>query len=73
VSLDERIAIHDALSPHIDPWAAMWWYETGVRVSALGHPWRFVPYGPALADRLNMALRPYRYTMRRKVRKAFHI
>jgi len=68
---EERATILDRLDPRIDAWAAMWWGTHSVQAAAIGHPWRRVAYGPGLLCRMNAALRPYRYTMRRKVRKVY--
>jgi hypothetical protein len=71
VSDEECIALLAHLSPHIVDWSTLWWGAQSVQVAALGHPWQTVPYGAGLVMRLNAALQPYRYTMRRKIRKAF--
>lgn len=68
---DERNTVLEQLDPRIGAWFTMWWYPQGVQAAALGHPWRNIPYGPLLLHGLNAAGRPYRYTMRRKIRKAF--
>jgi hypothetical protein len=66
---EERNAIYDALHPRIGAWAAIWWGVNSVQAAALGHPWQTVQYGARLVQDLNAVLRPYRYTMRRKMRR----
>lgn len=68
---EERNTILGQLDPRIGGWFTMWWYPQGVQAAALGHPWRLIPYGAGLVQALNAAGRPYRHTMRRKVRRMF--
>lgn len=73
VSKDERNRILDALDPRIGSWFAAWWGEAFVSAAALGHPWRTIRYDAGLLSALNATGRPYRYTMRRKLRKAYRV
>jgi hypothetical protein len=72
VNQEERWELLGSISPHIGAWFAMWFGNNAIYAKDVYHPhWWRIPYGAGLLSALNAAGRPYRYTMRRKVRRMY--
>jgi len=65
----ERAVLLDRLDPRVGAWFALWFLPDAIEAASLGHPYRRIPYGAGALAALNAAGRPYRYTMRRKIRQ----
>lgn len=71
-NLPDRAAVLAAIGPFAPPWFAVWWGKHGALAKTLDEArWERIPYGPSFVRSLRRCARRQRYTMRRKLRKAF--
>ncbi len=72
--MNERDAIMAFIDRFAQSWFTMWFYPDALYAKDVYQPkWVKIPYGSlaSMAPLLLMVARPYRYSMRRKVRKTY--